>query len=233
MGQGGYGIDQAYLWHKRDAVALERDVHLFAFITEDFARMKSGTFYGYGKPVLAIRNGVLKTENIPVPGRAFYSPYLTRSAEALAELRTSELIRRIAKRFRPAFTTDSLAADSLTWEVAAKVFADLDSVNRAKHGVLVLVFLPTLGDRGDVSGVWRRRVHQLSAREHIALVDLIDDYQHVPADSVNSMFIAPGAIEFVGAAGHYTALGNDWVARRLYGHLLTVPEIARRFPEPQ
>lgn len=233
MGQGGYGIDQAYLWYKRDGVTLEHEVHLFAFITDDFSRMQSRTIYGYGKPVLAIRNEALTTENVPVPGRAFYAPWLTRSAEALAELRTSDLIRRIAKRFRPANTTDRPDADSLTWEVTAKVFADLDSVNRARHSVLVLVFLPTEDDRGDASGVWRRRVRELSERQHIALADLIGDFKEVPADSVDRLFIAAGAIEFVGAAGHYTAPGNEWVANRLYQHLLTIPEIASRLPQPQ
>ncbi len=233
MGQGGYGLDQAYLWYKRDGVTLEHDVHLFAFIADDFSRMQTRTFYGYGKPVLAIRNGALTTENVPVPGRAFYAPWLTRSAEALAELRASDLLRRIMKRYRPARTATLPVADSLTWEVAARVFADLDSVNRARHGVLVLVFLPTQGDRGDASEAWRRRVHELSEREHIALADLIDDFKQVPADSVDGMFIAPGAIEFVGAAGHYTALGNDWVADKLYRHLRTIPEIARRFPQPR
>jgi len=231
MGQGGYGIDQAYLWYKRDGVALKHNVHLFAFIDDDFSRMKSRTFHGYGKPVLAIRNGALMTENVPVPGSAFYAPWLTRSAEALAELRTSDLIRRIKKRFRPANTRILPATDSLTWELAAKIFADLDSMNRARNSVLVLVFLPTKGDRGDRSEAWRRRVHELSEREHIALADLIGDFQQVPADSVDRLFIPAGAIEFIGAEGHYTVLGNNWVANRLYWHLLTIPEIARQLPQ--
>jgi hypothetical protein len=230
MGQGGYGIDQAYLWYKRDGATLEHDVHLFAFIAEDFSRMQGLTFTGYGKPVLAIRNEALTTENVPVPGRAFYAPWLTRSATALSELRASDLIRRIKKRFRPAHTTDQAAADSLTWEVAARVFADLDSVNRARNGVMVLVFLPTKADPRDASEKWRRRVRDLSEREHIPFADLIDDLKQVPADSVDRLFIPAGAIEFVGAEGHYTALGNDWVANRLYQHLLTIPEIARRLP---
>jgi hypothetical protein len=233
MGQGGYGIDQAYLWYKRDGVALDHNVHLFAFITDDFSRMKSPTFHGYGKPVLAIRNRVLTIENVPVPGRAFYAPWLTRSADAIAQLRTSDLIRRIAKRFRPANTTNLPASDSLTWQVAAKVFAQLDSINRAKNSVLVLVFLPTKNDLGEGSEAWRRRVHELSVREHIAVADLIGDFQQVPADSVDRLFIPAGTIEFIGAEGHYTAIGNAWVANRLYQHLLTVPEIASQLPRPQ
>jgi hypothetical protein len=232
MGQGGYGIDQAYLWYKRDGMPLEHDVHLFAFIEGDFSRMQGETFNGYGKPVLAIRNEALTTENVPVPYRPFYAPWLTRATTALADLRASDLIRRIKKRFRPAKTPNQSAADSLTWQVAAKVFADLDSVNRARHSVLVLVFLPTEGDRGNASGPWRSRVHELSDREHIALVDLVEDFQKLPADSLDRLFIKAGEIEFAGAPGHYTIVGNEWVATKLYQHLLTMPEVARRLPHP-
>jgi hypothetical protein len=234
MGQGGYGIDQAYLWFKRDGATLDHDLHLFAFIKDDFARMQGRTFNGYGKPVLAIRNGALTTENVPVPYRPFYAPWLARSAEALGELRASDLIRRIRKRLGPVQPADSSASDSLTWQIAAKVFADLASVNRARQAVLVLVFLPTQGDRGNTATVeWRRRVQELSEREHIAFVDLVDDFEQIPADSMIRLFIQPGEIEFVGAAGHYSSLGNQWVAARLYQQLLTLPEVARRLQEPR
>jgi len=233
MGQGGYGIDQAYLWFKRDGVSLDHDLHLFAFIKDDFHRMKGGSFNGYGKPVLAIRNDALTTENVPVPYRPFYAPWLTRSAEAVRELRASDLIRRIRKRFRPIESTDSTVSDSLTWDIAAKVFTQLDSVNRSKQAALVLVFLPTQSDRGNTATAeWRRRVQELSRREHIALVDLVEDFEQLPADSTMRLFIAPGEIEFAGAAGHYTNSGNQWVAATLYQHLLTLPEIARRLQAP-
>ena len=48
MGQGGYGIDQAYLWYERDGLPLQPDVHLFTFITADFWRMRQRSFHGYG-----------------------------------------------------------------------------------------------------------------------------------------------------------------------------------------
>ena len=67
MGQGGYGLDQAYLWYKRDGAQLGPDLHLFAFITVDFERMQQDNFLGYGKPVLTIRDNELAVENVPVP----------------------------------------------------------------------------------------------------------------------------------------------------------------------
>ena len=54
MGQGGYGVDQAYLWYMRDGRVLEHDIHVFAFITDDLFRMLRSQFSGYGKPVLMV-----------------------------------------------------------------------------------------------------------------------------------------------------------------------------------
>ena len=67
MGQPGYGIDQAYLGFMRDATSIEHDVHLFAFIGFDVERIQHSSYHGYGKPVIRIDNGDLRTENVPVP----------------------------------------------------------------------------------------------------------------------------------------------------------------------
>ncbi len=53
MGQGGYGLDQAYLWYRRDGLHLGHQVHVMALITRDFERMASDRFVGYGKPLLS------------------------------------------------------------------------------------------------------------------------------------------------------------------------------------
>src|SRR5262249_673910 len=47
MGQGGYGVDQAYLWYKRDARKIEHQFQILAFITDDFYRVLSDSFSGY------------------------------------------------------------------------------------------------------------------------------------------------------------------------------------------
>jgi hypothetical protein len=49
MGQGGHGVDQAYLWYKRDGVKLKHDFLLFAFITLDFQRMQQRDFLGLNR----------------------------------------------------------------------------------------------------------------------------------------------------------------------------------------
>jgi hypothetical protein len=71
MGQGGYGVDQAYLWYKRDGAKLATNLHLLAFVTEDFPRMQSDKFLGFGKPTLALEHDSLVVKNVPVPTRAY------------------------------------------------------------------------------------------------------------------------------------------------------------------
>ena len=45
------------------------------------------------------------------------------------------------------------------------------------------------------------------------------EMRSVPADSLDWMFITDNALKVNGSAGHYTAMGHDWVARKLAGHL--------------
>lgn len=67
MGQSGYGVDQAYLWYKRDGAGIAHDAQVFAYITDDLHRMQVTTSYGSAKPRLELRNDSLVTTNVPVP----------------------------------------------------------------------------------------------------------------------------------------------------------------------
>src|ERR1051326_2238132 len=71
MGQGGYGLDQSYLWYARDGQSLAHSVHVFALITDDFIRMERPRFLSFAKPELAVEDGKLVAKNVPVPKRLF------------------------------------------------------------------------------------------------------------------------------------------------------------------
>jgi hypothetical protein len=77
MAQGGYGVDQAYLWYKRDGGRLRHDILILAPIKDDFLRMQFNSFRGYGKPLLVLKDGALQVSNVPVPRRAYYVPWRT------------------------------------------------------------------------------------------------------------------------------------------------------------
>jgi hypothetical protein len=129
----GYGVDQMYLWYKRDGAKFEHQVHLLAFITADFERMQSNMFAKYGKPVIDIENGTLVVKNVPVP-RLYGLSWLTYNAfSILRHLRTVEFVMRVGRKLR--FAPDNTRPmekkrNERTQEVLRKIFEDLKPLTR-------------------------------------------------------------------------------------------------------
>ncbi len=213
MGQGGYGIDQAYLWYARDGATLHHQVQLLAFNTGDFLRMGSDSFYGYGRPLLRVVDDGLVVTNVPVPERAYYVPWLTQNVRTLAELRSFELLsrvfRRLQRRRAPGASDDELRA------VASHIFATLRDVNRAKGSTLVVVYLPVgTSDELGVSEAWRDWTASETRRLGVPFIDLVAAYRRLSADEAKRTF-SP-------VHGHYSIAGNAWVARVLRERLPAV-----------
>jgi hypothetical protein len=74
----------------------------------------------------------------------------------------------------------------------------------------------------------RREAHQRG----LPFLDLVAELRRLPAREVDSLFIRPGELEYIGAAGHLTPKGNAWVAERLYATLSAQPSIAARLAAP-
>ncbi len=211
MGQGGYGVDQAYLWYKRDRKKLEHHIVLLAFISGDFVRMQSDTFLGYGKPFLTTRQGELFQENFPVPKKSYLRPWLTTDLHELEQLHS---VRYFLKPFqktrrRPEL---SLKADQQhTEDVAARIFADLHDMSRSKGRFAVLVHLPTRDDyfRSEVD-TWGRFVRSEVGENEYLFVDVVEEMRTLPPDRVETLFRQ---------GGHYTAEGNRYVAEVIHRKL--------------
>lgn len=234
MGQGGYGVDQAYLWYKRDGARLEHDLHLFTFITNDFQRMQQDSFLGYGKPHLNLRDNELVVENVPVPERAFYAPWLTQNSEALKQLKVTQLLNRFFQQPAQAADTDERAYQrNLAYaRIAAKMLEELQALNAEHDSVLVLIYLPTLADHAQPLPVdtqqWREFVFRAAQEQGIIFIDLITDFQKLPEARVQELFLHEAGVDFPGAAGHYSAAGNQYIAERIYEELLAIPEVVGR-----
>jgi hypothetical protein len=219
MGQGGYGVDQSHLWYRRDGVPLPHDVLVFAFIGEGFARMQLSDFFGYGKPVLRLRDGVLVPDNVPVPRAAYWAPWITQNLDVLAQFRSLQLlgvaVRWLVPRREVAFEGADLP------RIVLAMFEELREVTRRHGRRLLLVYLPGSGDREPNSwDGWRRFLAAEAATREIPFVDLAEAMRaEVPAERVDDLFIPEGALTYPGAAGHLSEAGNDWVARRLHAAL--------------
>ena len=212
MGLGGYGVDQAYLWYRRDGTRLDHDLQLLSVLTADFRRMRSDRFMGYGKPLLAVRNDSLVITNLPVPRTSWLTRRRALHGETLGRLNMVRLARRL-------LGLDNVPdADARTQEterlraVAALIFADLDQLNTARNSRLVLVYLPGAWDyRPDAdTDAWRSFVRAEAARRDITLFDLVEELRRVPPTEVDALY-APNA--------HFSAAGNAWAAQVLYRRL--------------
>ncbi len=216
MGQGGYGVDQAYLWYERDGEPIEHSALVFALITGDFERMKLTTFAGHGKPILALEGDRLVTRNVPVPPPSRFPFLWRRFAFAAGELRFAQLVQRI--RSRSAAAVDPF--DESTWGVAAKLFESLARSAREHHRTFVVLYLPTRDDHDTTaSDGYREHLQVLANAGGFTVVDLVPVLRELPALTMRSLFIPDGSE----GAGHYAAAGHEWVAEQLAEALRRIP----------
>jgi hypothetical protein len=228
LGQGGYGLDQAYLWYLRSAQALEHHVHFLAFIADDFERMRSARFQGYGKPLLlpvedvAAGQSGLELHGVPVPKRSFRSPWWTQNERLFAHLRGLELMRRATGKLGLARAVDRLDEVRAT-AVAERIFSDLAARHAAAGRRFALVFLPNLDPHSSEHlarpAHWMTSALERARARGIEIIDLRADFERlVPAERAR-LFLPKGLLSFPGAAGHYSEEGNALVAQLLARHL--------------
>ena len=221
LGQNGYGIGQSFLLYNRVQAELNHQIHVFAFITDDFYRAGVDSFLGYPKPMLVLRDGNLIADNMPVPQRLFNNRYLIVAAEALTELRLVHLTRRLfgttAKSLpRPVSNEIDVVQ---TRKVVIKVFQELQQISEINRRQIALVYLPAgewdYRSQDPLTEAWRNFLESEASNRGWLYLDLIADFNRLEAESVNDLF-----------DGHYTVSGNEYIAERLYERLMAVPKIA-------
>jgi lysophospholipase L1-like esterase len=223
MGQSGYGVDQAYLWYKRDAAAFRHHVHLFAPIVDDFRRMQSSVFFGgYPKPLLVVENGSLLTKNVPVPAHAYRVPWLTEGARHLRSLRSVQVLHRLLRRpDRVAPSPSETEQNERTAQVVAKVIEDLKRVNEERSSSLVLVYLPTLSELdSEDANFWGAVLEHESKVLGIRFINLVAEFKKLHDEEALALY-------FPTDLGHFSTKGNEYVAKLIYRRLKTFPEISR------
>jgi hypothetical protein len=220
LGQGGYGSDQAYLRFLRDTKPLAHQVHVFAFIDDDFKRMQLNTFLGFGKPVLTLENGVLTVGNVPVPRYATSHTWLNAIPRALLETRSGQLAKRVLNKYG-APKGSGAEKDAETRIVLRAMFAELKRVNEQRGSRLFLAHLPTLDELGGVDP-WTAFLEDAARAEQIPLIDVLAAFRS--RTDAKSLFLAETT-----AAGHYNAAGHAAVAEEIGRRINTeIAEIAEK-----
>jgi hypothetical protein len=213
MGQGGYGVGQAFLWYRRDGTRHEHDAHVLALITTDIERLRRTTFLGIPKPRLRIRDAKLVLEGVPVPRVPIYQPVI----DFAWRLKVGQFIRgKLAAGVPPTARLD----DEETRGVLAAILAETKALNDAASSLAILLYLPVEGDySGTDSDPWRQFLKAEAAALGIEFIDLVAPFRALPANEVPALFIQNDIPGFPLSKGPYTARGNAFVAERLLNRL--------------
>jgi hypothetical protein len=213
MGQPGYGVGQMLLWYERDGAPLDHSIHVFALVHGDLDRMARADQRGYGKPVLRLENGELVRDEVPVPR---FRWWVSRAVER-ADLRLFDLGQRVMARLSPGAGSPP---SSEVGPVAFEVFRQVKLLGIENDVLPIIVFFPTQRELEGESS-WRLWVHETTATLGMPLIDLTPTLREVPAGQVGSFFIPPPRP----GAGHYTEVGNEWVAEQIYKRLMELPQM--------
>lgn len=205
MGGPGYGIDQAYLWYKRDGSVVNANLLLFAFIEDDFQRMAMEAFMTrYPKPQLMLNGNDLVPANVPVPtwGGASNTGWLEEFPRKTALFQT----------LRKTYVT--LANDYDVFPVAERVFDNLNEESRKRNQKLVLVYLPTKKEIMSAQPTSVSRwVQTITEQKQIPFLNLTGEFKTLSAQEL-ALHFAPD--------GHLSERGNRLVAEKLLDELKKV-----------
>jgi len=218
LGQGGYGVDQAYLWALREEDSLEHQVHLFAFILEDLQRMRYDRFREYGKPRLELRGDRPVAVGVPL------DPPAAGNDAWWAASRTARLLLRLAGR-SAAPEPQARGPLSEAARVAAAAVEDLHRIHDRNGTRLVAVWLPTLPEylSRDMDVV-RNTILQHLRGAGVTAYDLTGDLRALPPVDADRLFLKPEDVVLPFHGRHYSAAGNEFVARALWRRLERLPE---------
>ena len=231
LGLGGYGLGQAYLLYQREGDPLPHDLHIFAFITENFRRMTRSTFMGYGKPVVTVRDGQLAVENVPPPWPQKKRALLPQSW--LAALQRLNMMRLLNHRLARLHEARADHWSHNAEETARLIFEDVHRMHQQAGRQGVLVYLPVKRDHRDKDADgWRNWLTALARQQGWLFLDLVPPFRALPREEIDDLFIPEDQIGYSGAKGHYTESGNHWVADQVHRFLLSQPTLAPLFSGP-
>jgi len=210
MGQGGYGLDQDYLWYKRDGVHLQAQVLLFAVVAHDFYRMADDNFIGYAKPALRVRDNALAVDNVPVPRTWGLRTPLRRARSFLEGLGAVRAARWLVGKGSPPALQFYGTVDEGVFAAAGLALDDLAALSRARGQHFVLVYLPTadlLGQEPTREAGW---LEEYCRRSGVSFIDLAPEFGRLPPSEIARLF-RPDY--------HYTVEGTRFVAAVLLRRL--------------
>jgi hypothetical protein len=224
LGQDGFGVDQSFLLYEREAAATPHAIHLFAITSPALERATATDDASWPKPKLAMRDGQLARENVPVPAPNAGAFVRAARSRQRADLRVVQLLRRSG-------SDGSQERGGLVDEmrpVFERMLGSLKSDQQSAGTKLIAVYLPT---NADLRGLDDRRgwLANAAKQQQIEFVDLTPALRAMRKDSLDAIFFARWSpIQPAGAMGQYSKVGHQWVARQLAQQLAPLVRTPQR-----
>lgn len=220
LGQGGYGIDQAFLRYRREAPKLPHQVHLFSFIYDDFRRVQSDTTASGAlhKPYLDLEGSRVVVRGVPIAQHSYLVHRMWQYMDDLG------LVRMFASGgSRPRMN------DAKMLEVVLATFEEMRQMAAAQHARFIPLYLVSKSDCiptdpwALAAPLFRKNLmEQLKARG-FEVIDTTEEFCRLPLDEKKSLFINSGP-----GFNHYNEKGNDVVARIIYKALEGMNALGRQ-----
>lgn len=210
MGQGGYGIDQSYLWYSRQGLPLEHHVHLFAFISDDFYRMRRDHLMGiYPKPLLEVKQGLPEPINTPLQ-KPFFPRTRIAAEKILQKLRVipqAQISALFPQEVVP------LEKNAGLFSLFFSIAAELQKMADSKRAKLVLIYLPDPGDLFEETNLkFRHQLSQYCVKKGLTFLDLTPAFKSASPQETESYFDRQ--------TGHYSVKGNVRAAQAVRDFLM-------------
>lgn len=213
MGQGGYGIDQAYLWYMRDGVLIKKNLVIFSIISADLFRIANRDFAGYGKPVLGLaQDGTLISKNTPVPQRMYRFPALEVRLRALKQLRICSFIEKAGISIFPVSNQPVMDPETMR-SVTLRIFKNLSEQTKKEGSSLTVVYLPALWDFEDKRyDSWRKWIAEIAVKENFNFFDFVEELRKLPREEWQALY---------GSHAHFNEKGNRLIAEMMQERIIS------------
>ncbi|MCB9799287.1 MAG: hypothetical protein H6757_00830 [Candidatus Omnitrophica bacterium] len=220
MGQGGYGLDQAYLWYQRDGAKFKHQFVIFAFIADDFRRLQPAA----NKPYFLLQDGRLILKNSPVPRGHSRGNVYARLLPRLEELSVVRLVRRMMysrmRENKKPFGRDPSTRQLL--DTGMQIFQDFAQLAQQRGAIPVFVYLPTIEDYRFGNQMGSPFAGEFSKRG-LLFLDLTPQLQTKTPAEITDLFFKSEDFPYAevpsNAARHYTPAGHQFAATHIYSYL--------------
>ncbi|MBI9076123.1 MAG: hypothetical protein JEZ02_11990 [Desulfatibacillum sp.] len=233
MGQGGYGLDQMYLWYRMEWSKYSHKILLVCFIDADISRMNADRFDIYAKPWMQVEAQRLHPMNIPAPdfNQGFWDKTAWWSGlgavQVAARVRES-LIRRETPKGIYQTQTELL-------KTVLSIFGELDALAKSQDATMAIVRLPTAGNVEVEIPFYTILGKEIEVTGY-PYFDLVQDFRQLDGYTINRMFIdentAPKELlRFKGMGAHYSPFGHSLVTKWIYGDLIKENLVQGKIPD--